>query len=83
VPQLVVPRRHDQHDNAARLVELGVAATLRPRAYRAAAVAESLTRLLTEPEVTARCRDAARRDFGGVDEACRLLERLVPVAVAA
>jgi UDP:flavonoid glycosyltransferase YjiC (YdhE family) len=82
VPQLVVPRRHDQHDNAARLVELGVAATLRPRAYRAAAVAESLTWLLTEPEVAARCRDAAGRPFGGVDEACRLLERLAPQSVA-
>jgi UDP:flavonoid glycosyltransferase YjiC (YdhE family) len=81
VPQLVVPRRHDQHDNAARLVELGVAATLRPRAYRAAGVADALTRLLTEPVVAARCRDTARRPFGGVAEACRLLERLAPLPV--
>jgi UDP:flavonoid glycosyltransferase YjiC (YdhE family) len=81
-PQLVVPRRHDQHDNAARLVGLGVAAALRPRAYRAAAVADALARLLTDPAVAARCRDAARRPFGGVDEACRLLERLAPLPLA-
>jgi UDP:flavonoid glycosyltransferase YjiC (YdhE family) len=84
-PQLVVPRAHDQHDNAARLGELGVAATLRPRDYRAAAVVDALRRLLTEPAVAARCRDMARRPFGGVAEACRLLERLalLPVAPAA
>jgi UDP:flavonoid glycosyltransferase YjiC (YdhE family) len=82
VPQLVVPRAHDQHDNAARLVELGVATTLRPRSYRAPAVADALTWLLTEPEVAARCRDVARRPFGGVDEACDVLERLAPLPVA-
>jgi rhamnosyltransferase subunit B len=81
-PQLVVPRAHDQHDNAARLARLGVSATLPPRAYRAAAVADALARLLTEPEVAARCRDAARRPFGGVDEACGVLERLAPLRVA-
>jgi UDP:flavonoid glycosyltransferase YjiC (YdhE family) len=81
-PQLVVPRGHDQHDNAARLVELGVAAAMPPRAYRAAAVADCLTRLLTDPAVAARCREVARRPFGGVDEACLLLERLAPPSVA-
>jgi UDP:flavonoid glycosyltransferase YjiC (YdhE family) len=84
-PQLVVPRAHDQHDNADRLARLGVSATLAPRAYRAATAADALARLLTDPEVAARCRDVARRPFGGADEACGVLERLaqMPVAPAA
>ncbi len=81
-PQLVVPRAHDQHDNAARLARLGVSATLPPRSYRGAAVADALARLLTDPRVAACCRDAARRPFGGVDEACAVVERLAPLPVA-
>lgn len=59
VPQLVVPMAHDQFDNAARVVALGVGATLpRPR-YDGARVAKALAPLLASAEVRQRCRSAA------------------------
>ena len=40
-PQLIMPTTFDQPDNARRLVGLGVARSLRPRAFRGAAVASA------------------------------------------
>ena len=40
-PQLIMPMTFDQPDNASRLVGLGVARSLRPRAFRGAAVASA------------------------------------------
>ncbi|OHB75073.1 MAG: hypothetical protein A2W31_04875 [Planctomycetes bacterium RBG_16_64_10] len=78
IPQLVMPMAHDQHDNAARLVRLGVAATLRPRGFRGPAVARAVRRLVDSSRVAARCRDIARQLNGvdGLATACAVLEQL-------
>lgn len=55
-PQLVVPHMGDQHDNAARLAQIGVAATLAAPAFAGGAAIPALSRLLTQ----ARYADAAR-----------------------
>lgn len=86
IPQLIVPRRHDQPDNARRLGNLGVARTLNPGAYRAPAVANALKELLSSTEVAQRCRTIAHRFDArdSLDEACELIEQLhLPPAASA
>jgi UDP:flavonoid glycosyltransferase YjiC (YdhE family) len=77
VPQLVMPLSHDQYDNAARMVRLGVARTLTPARFRAPAVASALGRLLDSSAVAASCRDVADRvhnDAGALERACDAIE---------
>jgi rhamnosyltransferase subunit B len=79
VPQLVMPLAHDQPDNAARVVRLGVGRSLPPRRFKAPAVARVLDELLKSDTVAERCREMARK-LDGVDpiaETCRLVEELV------
>ena len=76
IPHLVMPMAIDQPDNADRLVRLGVADRLKPRAFRAAAIAEKLDRLLASPTVAQACRTIAGR-FDGVDirsDTCAVIE---------
>jgi UDP:flavonoid glycosyltransferase YjiC (YdhE family) len=47
----VRPLAYDQFDNAHRLVRLGVARTIPPARYRAAAVAASLEELIRSEEI--------------------------------
>lgn len=61
IPQLVVPSNFDQPDNAARLRRLGVAESIREKAYREDAVEAALARLLGSPAVRAACADMAHR----------------------
>jgi UDP:flavonoid glycosyltransferase YjiC (YdhE family) len=78
IPQLVVPLKNDQHDNARRLEELGVARVLTPRTYRAARAVRALDELLASEFVAWRCRTLGER-FRGTDalgETCRLIEEL-------
>jgi rhamnosyltransferase subunit B len=77
VPQLVMPMAHDQHDNAARLVRLGVGAALAPRRFRGPAVAKKLEGLLGSRDVADRCQACAERvrHDHGLDAACRILEQ--------
>jgi UDP:flavonoid glycosyltransferase YjiC (YdhE family) len=56
-PMLVVPRAHDQFDNAARATRLGIARTLNRRHYRPGRVAKELERLLADQS----CSDRATR----------------------
>lgn len=76
VPQLLMPMAHDQPDNAARLVRLGVGDWLAPAKFTAQAVAAKLQTLLESPTVRASCRDVASR-FEGIDpfdQACQVIE---------
>ena len=76
IPHLVMPMAIDQPDNAHRLVRLGVADCLKPKAFRAAAVAQKLDRLLSSPAVATACRKIATR-FDGVDirsDTCAVIE---------
>jgi rhamnosyltransferase subunit B len=62
-PQLVVPLAHDQFDNAARVVALGVGASLPARRVDGARMARTLAALLDAPGLDARTRAVAAR-FG-------------------
>jgi rhamnosyltransferase subunit B len=78
VPQLVMPHAHDQPDNAARLVRLGVAKKLEPRQFRAKRVARELSELLQSHEIAQSCKEVAAR-FAGHDpleETCDLIEQV-------
>jgi len=75
VPQLIVPMSYDQPDNADRVERLGAGLSISPARYSSDGDL-LLSRLLTEPEWTARCRAVAER-FSGVDaikESCDLIE---------
>ena len=74
-PMLVVPFAHDQPDNAARLVRLGVARTLSRGAYRADRAAEALGALLGEARYRSKSEQVARemRAEDGVGAACSVL----------
>jgi UDP:flavonoid glycosyltransferase YjiC (YdhE family) len=79
VPQLVMPMAYDQHDNAARLVVLGVARVLEPRSFRGPRVARELAALLDCPAVSARCRALAGRlqQADSLTASCLLIEQVV------
>lgn len=79
VPQLVVPHAHDQPDNAARLVRLGVGRKLEVRQFKRVRISRILTELLGAPSTRENCRSVAAR-FTGVDaigETCDLIEELM------
>lgn len=72
-PQLVVPHLGDQFDNAARMVRLGVAATLARGAYKAEAAAARIAGLAGEPSlVAARLGAVAIREDGAGEAASRI-----------
>lgn len=74
VPQLVIPFAHDQPDNAARLVRLGVAAVLSPLRANGARMAERLEHLLASETVRGRCRALQATVESGLGAACDALE---------
>jgi UDP:flavonoid glycosyltransferase YjiC (YdhE family) len=78
-PTLVVPFAHDQPDNAARLVRLGMARTISPRSCSPARVAAELGRLLDNPEYARRAAEVGQqvRQEDGVAAACAALEELL------
>ena len=55
IPQLIIPRAHDQPDNARRLERLGVAARLRYAEFSAIAAAQKLRGLFFSPPTAAAC----------------------------
>ena len=61
VPQLIIPRSHDQPDNADRIARLGLG---RPLAYRdldTPRLGHALTQLIADQETAARCRQFSQR----------------------
>jgi UDP:flavonoid glycosyltransferase YjiC (YdhE family) len=58
-PMLIVPFSHDQPDNGARMVRLGVARVIGRRQYSAATAAAALRGLLDDPSYGARAAAAA------------------------
>jgi UDP:flavonoid glycosyltransferase YjiC (YdhE family) len=79
VPQLVMPMSHDQPDNAARVMRLGVGRSLAPQRFQARAVARLLDDLLTSPDVPIRCAEVARHFHGAepIADACRTIAELL------
>ncbi|MFO0799269.1 MAG: glycosyltransferase [Gemmataceae bacterium] len=79
VPQLVMPLAHDQFDNLARAVRLGVGEGLAVKRFTGRRVAAVLARLLGSAEVVGACRAVAAkltvRD--GLARSAAAVERLI------
>lgn len=77
IPMLVMPMAHDQPDNAARVLRLGVASVISPSRYRARAVARVLYRLINGGAAAAAGRRIASRFAGTspLNDACDLVEQ--------
>ena len=77
VPQLLMPMAHDQPDNAARLVSIGVAAAVPPKRFNAASIAGELERLISSGEVQANCASYAKKidTEKSLAAACEEIER--------
>lgn len=56
IPQVIRPMMHDQPDNAARVEKLGIGASLSPKKFNAASLAEKLNAVLTSQQVLDRCK---------------------------
>jgi rhamnosyltransferase subunit B len=78
IPQLVMPMTHDQPDNAARIVRLGVGRSIARWRFTGRNVARVLAAFLTQPDLPARCQTIASRFQGddAVTRTCALIERL-------
>jgi UDP:flavonoid glycosyltransferase YjiC (YdhE family) len=77
-PQLITPFAFDQHDNAERLVKLGVAIRVDRAEFVPQVVASALQKLTSDPSIARACAAIASR-FNGVDataEACDVIEAL-------
>jgi len=75
IPQLLLPRAHDQFDNAERFGRLGVARVLTPRRLTAERVRRELDWLLNNPSVGPTCRELAKRlPAAPLDIICARLE---------
>ena len=83
-PMLIVPFSHDQPDNAARMVRLGVARVIGRRKYSAATAAEALRGLLEDPAYAARAAAAAAQiqRENGAARAADIIETVLRGAVA-
>jgi rhamnosyltransferase subunit B len=77
-PQLVVPLAHDQFDNAARVVALGVGASLHASTLTRARLVRALSGLVGNPEAGRRCMEVAARmaPDGAMRALCTRLETL-------
>ena len=78
-PQLVTPHMADQPDNAARLVRLGVARTLRPKHYTAASASRTIADLIARPGYAASARATAAEvaEERGAELAADVIERAI------
>lgn len=76
VPMLVVPYSHDQPDNAARIVRLGVGRTVRRARYTPALAARELQHLLRDSRYAEKARllGSRIRAEDGVRAACDAIE---------
>jgi len=74
-----VPFSHDQPDNGARMVRLGVAKVIGRRHYSAATAADALRGLLDDPAYRERSAAAAAQiqRENGAAEASEMIERLL------
>ncbi len=78
-PMLVMPYAHDQPDNAAHVVRLGIARTISRQRYDPARAAAELRHLLDNPDYSRRAAEIGElvRKENGVGAACDALEALL------
>ena len=77
IPQIIMPLSHDQPDNAARIVRLGLGARLWPRKFTASRLGGLLEQILHDPQITTNCRNAASRlsKVDALEQTCQLIEQ--------
>jgi rhamnosyltransferase subunit B len=78
IPQLIVPKSHDQFDNAWRIEQLGLGRSIPQGRYRAAAAAQALRALLDDRSTSQVAREYSRRidSASALARACELIESL-------
>lgn len=81
IPMLVVPYSHEQPDNAARIVRLGIGLRLNPKQYCSQRVTIELNKLLTQPKYKA--KTLAARNYiqseNGIQNACDAIEKQLKI----
>jgi len=76
IPQVIRPMAHDQPDTAARVEKLGIGASLSPKKFNAASLAEKLKILITSQAVLDHCKACAERIHPdhSLNETCAIIE---------
>ena len=76
IPQVIRPLAHDQPDTAIRVEKLGIGASLSPKNFNAASLAEKLNALVTSQAVLERCKLYAKRIHPeeSLNETCMIIE---------
>ena len=76
IPQVIRPMAHDQPDNAARVEGLGISASLSPKKFNAASLAEKLNTLITSQQVLDRCKSYAQKinPDQSLNDTCAIIE---------
>jgi len=76
IPQVIRPMAHDQPDTAARVEKLGIGASLTPKKFNAASLAEKINALITSQAVLDRCKSCAEKIHPdqSLDETCAIIE---------
>ena len=79
VPMLVVPFSHDQPDNAARMVRLGVGRQIQRSDYNSESAERELRRLLDEKRFAQRASEVSKivKSENGAVTACDSIERIM------
>ncbi len=77
IPQVIRPMAHDQPDTAARVEKMGIGASLNPKKFNAASLAENLNTLTTSQLVLDRCKFYAEKinPDQSLDETCMIIEK--------
>ena len=78
IPHLVVPHGHDQPDNAARVIRMGLGTSIYPEKYKADRIASALKVLLNDSGIKNRCMEFAKKidSAAALETACSLIEGL-------
>jgi rhamnosyltransferase subunit B len=76
IPQVIRPMTHDQPDNAARVEGLGIGASLSPKIFHAASLAEKLNTVITSQQVQDRCKSYAQKinPDQSLNDTCTIIE---------
>lgn len=76
IPQVIRPMTHDQPDNAARVEKLGIGASLSPKKFNAASLAEKLNAVISSQQVQDRCKFYAQKinPDQALNDACAIIE---------
>ncbi|MDO9300330.1 MAG: glycosyltransferase [Anaerolineales bacterium] len=75
IPQVIRPMTHDQPDNAARVEKLGISASLSPKKFNAASLAEKLNAVISSQQVLDRCKFYAQKinPDQALNDACAII----------